>query len=237
MYTFKHALVQEAAYDSLLKRTRQQLHSRIVDVLVKEFSERAAAEPEVLARHAELAGRIDEAIASYQRAGQQAQARSAYAEAIRYLRQAIALLATQPESQARDAREIQLQLLLGGALTIARGPAHADVEVAFERARVLCEGVGDARQLGIALNGLVDFFKGRGQLERVCVLSVRMLALAEQSGDKQTALMGHLQVGVAEYYQGKFASSLCHLEAPQALYQPERMPSSGNHMVFALKNS
>src|SRR5499427_9239846 len=75
-YTFKHALVQEAAYGSLLKRTRQQLHGRVVEVLVERFAERVAAEPEVAARHAEAAGRSDDAISYYGQAGERAQARS-----------------------------------------------------------------------------------------------------------------------------------------------------------------
>ena len=90
-YTFKHALVQEAAYESLLKRTRQQLHGRVVDVLRERFPERVAAEPEVVARHAEAAGRSDDAITYYGRAGEQAQARSAHEEAIGQLRKAIVL--------------------------------------------------------------------------------------------------------------------------------------------------
>src|SRR5262249_57991177 len=103
-YAFKHALVQEAAYESLLKRTRQQLHSRVVDVLLAQFPERAAAEPEVVARHAELAGRMDDAITYHQRAGEHAQARSAYKQAIGHLGYAISLLATRPEGGGRDTR-------------------------------------------------------------------------------------------------------------------------------------
>src|SRR5215475_3983794 len=80
-YTFKHALLQEAAYGSLLRRTRQQLHGRVIDALVAQFPERAAAEPEVVARHAEGAGRSDEALIYLQRAGQQAQNRSAHGDA------------------------------------------------------------------------------------------------------------------------------------------------------------
>jgi tetratricopeptide (TPR) repeat protein len=143
-----------------------------------------------------------------------------------YDAQAIALLVTQPESGARDAREIPLQQSLGTSLIAARGFGNADVEVTFERARVLCEAVGDARRLGFALNGLAEFFIDRGQLERACVLGARMLAVAEQSGDKQLMLMGHYQVGDGEYFQGKFASSLDHFEAARALYPPVRMPAA-----------
>src|SRR5215470_13628229 len=127
-YTFKHALVQEAAYESLLKRTRQQLHGRVAEVLVERFPERAAAEPEVVARHAERAGRPDEAVTYYQRAGERAQARSAYEEAIGQLRRAIALLETRPAGVERDARELALQLALAGSLIAARGYARAETE-------------------------------------------------------------------------------------------------------------
>jgi class 3 adenylate cyclase len=207
-YTFKHALVQETAYGSLLKRVRQQLHSRVVDVLEKEFPERVAAEPEVVARHAELASRDDEAIALYRRAGQQAEARSAHAEAIRHMRHAITLLATQPESRARDACEIPLQLALGLSLMVAAGFGfgHADVEIAFERTRFLCEAVGDIRRLGYALNGLAEHFQSHVQLERVSQLGGRMLAVAEQTGDKQIAVMGHYQIGLAEHQRGKICA-------------------------------
>src|SRR6185369_15536361 len=98
----KHALVQEAAYESLLKRTRQQLHGRVVDVLRERFPERVAAEPEVVARHAEAAGRSDDAITYYGRAGERAQARSAHEEAVVHLRHAIAIVATRPQNRDRD---------------------------------------------------------------------------------------------------------------------------------------
>jgi class 3 adenylate cyclase/tetratricopeptide (TPR) repeat protein len=221
-YIFKHALIQETAYQSLLKRTRQRLHGRVVDVLVAAFPERAAAEPEVVARHAEVAGRIDDAIAFYQRAAERAQARSAQEEAIRHLRHAITLLAPQPDSRERDARETALQLALGGSLMAARGYTHPEVEVAYERARVLCEAVGDARWLGFALSGLATFCHNYGQIERARALAVRVLAIAEQTGDEELALKGHLDVAAAELYQGKFASSLAHCEAVRTLYEPGR---------------
>ncbi len=219
VYAFKHALVQEAAYDSLLKRTRQQLHGHVVDVLMATFPETAAAEPELLARHAEAAGRIGEAIAAYQRAGGQAQSRSAHEEAIRHLRKAIILLASQPEGMERELLEIQLQLTLCQSLTAAKGYAHVEVEVAYDRARVLCETTGDAR-LGFALDGLALFALNSGLVERACVVGARMLTIAEQTGDRHLAVSGHFDIGTAETYQGKFASALAHLETGQALYSP-----------------
>jgi class 3 adenylate cyclase len=221
-YTFKHALVQEAAYESLLKRTRQQLHSRVVDVLMAEVPLRAAAAPEVVARHAEVAGRIDDAITYHQRAGEQAQARSAHAEAIAHLRHTIALLATRPEGGERDTREAALELTLAGSLVPARGFAHPEVEVAYERARALGETAGDARQLGLALSGLSSACSTRGEVQRGGALAARVLAAAEQSGDQELALLGHVGLAFDEYYQGKFASALAHGEAGRRLYEAGR---------------
>ena len=221
-YTFKHALVQEAAYESLLKRTRRQLHGRVVEVLLAQFPERAAAEPEVMARHAELAGQTDEAITYYQRAGEQAQARSAHGEAIAQFRKAIALLPTQPEGAQRDTHEVALQLLLGGSLIAARGFAHPEVEAPYERARALCEAVGDAGRLGIAQLGLAYFHYNRGDVERGRALAAEVLALAEAEGSVELLVMAHLNVAEPEYYQGKFVSSLTHCERAFALYDPAR---------------
>jgi predicted ATPase len=142
--------VQEAAYQSLLNRTRLQLHARVVDVLVVDFPERVATEPELVARHAEAAGRVDDAVACLERAGEHAQARSANEEAIAHLRHAIALLATRPESVERDGREAALQLSLIGSLRATRGNAHPETEAAYERA--VAAGLAFAAQTGQRLN-------------------------------------------------------------------------------------
>jgi tetratricopeptide (TPR) repeat protein len=217
-YTFKHALVQEAAYESLLKRTRQQLHGRVVDVLTRN----AATEPEQLARHAEAAGRIDEAIASYRRASEQAQAHSAFEESIRHLRRAIALISAQPEGGERDAREVPLQFALGDAVSAARGYTHPEVQAAFERARSLCEAVGDAHGVGWALAGLAEYLMACGLVERAGVFATRVLEIAEQTHDTDLALRGRIDLGATELYEGKFTSSLAHLSAARALYDPGR---------------
>jgi hypothetical protein len=220
-YQFKHALIQDAAYEALLRSRRRQLHSRVVEVLLAQFPERAAAEPEVMARHAELAGQTDVAATYYQRAAEQAQARSAHGEAIAQLRKAIALLATQPEGAQRDTHELKLQLLLGGSLIAERGFAHPEVEAPYERARVLCEAVGDAGRLGIAQLGLANFYN-RGEVERGRALAAEVLALAEAQGSEELLVTAHQTVAEAEYYQGKFASSLTHCERAFALYDPAR---------------
>jgi class 3 adenylate cyclase/tetratricopeptide (TPR) repeat protein len=217
-YTFKHALVQEAAYESLLKRTRQQLHGRVVDALAAD----AAVEPELVARHAEAAGRTDDAIAGYERAGEQARARSAYEEAIRHHRQAIALLAAQPAGRERDAREAALQIELSNSCAATLGYACPEVEAACERARALYDAVGDAYGLGWALSGLATFSYNAGHVERAEVLAAQVCAIARDVGDAALLHRGQLSLGIAGGYRGVFASSLAHLEAALRSYEPGR---------------
>jgi class 3 adenylate cyclase/tetratricopeptide (TPR) repeat protein len=217
-YTFKHALVQEAAYESLLKRTRQQLHGRVVDVLREQFPERVESEPEVVARHAEAAGRSDDAVTYYGQAGERAQARSAHEEAIGQLRKAIVLVETRPADVKRDARELSLQLTLGGSLLRARGYAHPEPAAAYERAATVGVSADDAVGLAMARMGVAICCFTRGEIERGRVLAAEVLAAAEARGDQ--ALLGNTNVAVPEQYQGKFASSLAHCERAIAHYDP-----------------
>jgi class 3 adenylate cyclase/tetratricopeptide (TPR) repeat protein len=240
-YTFKHALVQEAACESLLKRTRQQLHGRVVDVLQQTFPTRATAEPELVARHAEAAGRIAEAVACYQRAGERAQARSAHEEAIRHFEHAIELLVTRPEGRERDVSEAALQLVLAESRAVALGYTSPAVEAAHERARVLCEAVGDARGLGFALSGLAVYSYNSGQAERAFGLAARALANAQQIDDEELLLRAHCDYGLVQVYRGEFASALSHLDAVHVLHRPgvgRAVPSAtGNPGVRALSAS
>src|SRR5262245_47335354 len=219
-YTFKHALVQEAAYESLLKRTRQRLHGRVVDVLIERFPERVAAEPEVVARHAEAAGRPDDAITYYDRAGEQAQAGSAHEEAIGQFRNAIVLLEARPAGAERDARELRVQLALGASLNAVRGFSHAETGVAYERALVLAAATADGPRLGLARGGLGHVYYNRGEVERGRALGAELLADAEARGDREQVQMGHNAVAIPEFYQGKFASSLAHCKRALRLYEP-----------------
>ena len=240
-YTFKHALVQEAAYESLLKRARQSMHGRVVDVLLDRFPERAAAEPELVARHAEAAGRVAEAVDCYERAGERAQSRSAHAEAIRHFQHAIAILLTRPASRERDAREAALQVTLAESRTVALGYTSPEVEAAHERTRALCEAVGDELGLGHALSRLGVFAHNSGDTERACLLGAQALAIGERIADPGLLLKAHCDLGLTEVYRGKFASSLAHLETALGLAQPDvaraNLFASGNPGVRALSAS
>jgi class 3 adenylate cyclase/tetratricopeptide (TPR) repeat protein len=220
-YLFKHALLQEAAYESLLRETRQQLHGRVLDALLERFSEHVTAAPELAARHAEAAMRTDAAIEYYQRAGSHAQERSAHEEAVGHLRRAIELLGPD-DGVERDRLELSLQLALGASLTAVRGYAHPERRVAYERARVLGEAVQDPTPLGQALIGVSISECTGGAMETARSVAARVLTSAEERSDDELALHGHCQVALPEYYQGRFGSSLKHCERAIALYDPPR---------------
>jgi adenylate cyclase len=172
----------------------------------------------VVARHAEAARRSDDAIAYHGRAGERAQARSAHGEAIGQFRKAIVLLETRPAGAERDARELMLQLALGGSLIAARGYAHPDTAAAYERPAALGAAAGDAASLGMARMGLAFCYVSRGEAERARVLAAEVLAAAEARGDREQAILGHAHVAACAHYQGKFAPSLAHCDRAIALY-------------------
>jgi len=235
LYTFKHALIQETAYQSLLKRTRQQLHARVAQVLQERFPERVAAEPEVVARHADAARLTGTAVTYYQRAGEQAQERSAHEEAITQFRKAIALLGTLPAGPERDTREVGVQMALSKSLVAARGYAHAETEAAWERARVLGEALGDSAAVAEALCELAGLYANRGEPDRSVALAQRVLAVGEETRNRSLILLGTIPTALANHYQGCFASSLAHWERVLALYDPAYDRGlTGNWRVGAL---
>ncbi len=143
-YVFKHALIQDAAYQSLLKSTRQQYHQQIAQALQEQFSETREAQPELLAHHYTEADLVAQAIPYWQKAGQRAIERSANAEAISHLAKALELLKTLPDTSERVRQELSLQITLGPALVILKGMAAPEVEKVYTRARELCQQVGEA---------------------------------------------------------------------------------------------
>lgn len=178
-YTFKHALIQDTAYQSLLEKHRKAHHARVAEVLEKQFPEEGESRPEVLARHCEHAGRIDDAIAYYQRAGERATERSANAEAISQLQRALDLLSTLSEA---DARELELQLALGIPLIAAKGWASAETGRVYKRALELAERIGEGSELVNALGGAVAFHVARSELDIASSLVDRLLELATRLG-------------------------------------------------------
>jgi len=210
-YTFKHALVQEAAYESLLKRVRQQLHGRVCDALQATDGDGAHAHLEVLAHHAERAGRVDEAIDHLERAGFASQHRTAHGEAARHFERAIAVLATQPESIERDAREARLQYALGISCAASAGYGSAVRRAAFERTMVLAERAGNWRTWVVAATSVASSDTGNGHYERARALTEKALH-AEGADETERTLLASVALTTVDHWQGRFHSSLRHAE-------------------------
>src|SRR5919106_1858682 len=146
-YVFKHALIQDAAYASLLKSTRQQIHQRIAQVLEARFPALVETQPELVAQHYTAAGCAEQAVAYWQRAGQQASDRSAYLEAVSHLTTGIELLKTLPETPAHTQYAVTLYIALGAALQITKGYTAPEVEQAYTQARAWCQQGGETPEL------------------------------------------------------------------------------------------
>src|SRR5262249_50656814 len=158
-------------------RTRQQYHQRIAQVLAERFPETAETQPELLAHHATEAGLAAPAVGYWYTAGQRAHERSAHVEAIGHLRKGLALLTTLPDMLAQRQQELDMQITLGAALTATKGLTAPDVEAAYQRARELCQQVGETPRLFPVLAGLVRFYIGRGELQTAQELGEQMLSL------------------------------------------------------------
>jgi class 3 adenylate cyclase/predicted ATPase len=211
-YSFKHALVQDAAHGTLLKSRRQQLHARIAKVLKEQFPATAESEPEVLAHHCAEAGLADRAAAYWHEAAQLALARSAAAEAIAQLTRGLELLQSLPDRPERDRRELDLQVALGGASLAAKGWGAPETGRAYARARELCERLGEIRQLFPVLWGLTVFHINRGEPSAGRGVAEEMLRLAEGQDDVAVQMASHRALSAASYHLGEFASTRGHLE-------------------------
>ncbi|WP_437594082.1 protein kinase domain-containing protein [Sorangium sp. So ce1000] len=218
-YAFKHALVQDAAYQSLLRSTRQVYHARIAAVLAERVSD---TPPELLARHYTEAALIGPAIAAWQRAGEASLFSSAHAEAISQLSRGLELLKQLPETNERTRDEITLQTTLGVPLMITRGYAAPEVEAAYARAHALCREAGSSPQLFPALWGLWIFFHVRGDYALAEQHGEQLLALAESTGDAGISLGAHQALGATRFLRGHLREAREHFNKVLALYDPAR---------------
>src|SRR5215813_13112855 len=197
-YTFKHALIQDVAYQSLLRSTRQHYHQRIAQVLAARFPAMVETQPELLAHHYTAAGLIAEAVPYWQRAGQRAIERSANVEAIAHLRQGIALLTTLPDTPERVQAELTLQTTLGPALIATRGIAAPEVAATYNRARELCQQAGDTAELFPVLWSLWLLYLGRAEHETAREFGEQCLSLARRFDDPALFLKAHQALGLSE---------------------------------------
>jgi class 3 adenylate cyclase/predicted ATPase len=212
-YVFKHALIQDTAYQSLLKSTRQQYHQRIAQVLEQQFPETVDMQPELLAQHYTEAGLLAQAIPYWQQAGQRASERSAYLEAISHLTKGLELLNTLPDTPEHRQQELGVQTTLGWALSATKGLAAPEVAVAYHRARALCQEVGETPQLFPVLQGLVPFYVNRGELQTARELGEQMMSLAQRGHDPAHLANAHIMLGgSALFFLGELGAARTHLE-------------------------
>ncbi|MCZ6874743.1 MAG: AAA family ATPase, partial [bacterium] len=221
-YIFKHALIQETAYQSLLKSTRQQYHHRVAQVLATQFAATAETQPELLAYHYTEAGLSEEAFGYWQQAGQRASERSAYVEAIAHLNKGLEVLKTLPDTPARAQRELDLHTILGPALTNTKGPGAPEVERVYARARELCQHVGDAPQLFPVLWGLWSFYLARGEFQTAREIGEQLVSLGEHLQDPALLSPAKRALGNTLLWLGEMAPACTHLEQGIAVYDAQQ---------------
>jgi class 3 adenylate cyclase/tetratricopeptide (TPR) repeat protein len=210
-YLFKHVMVRDTAYGSLLKSRRRELHRAVAAALTDKFADQATAEPALLAYHLTEAGDADRAAAAWQQAADRSAARGAFAEAASHYSRALDLLRTTPESDRRNERELALLVALGSVLTPTRGLASSEVENIFLRARELGERLGRVRSATIL--GLWQTYLTRGRLAAAQSLAEQRLEIAQREGAPLSLCWGHFALGATLLHRGMLPGSLTHLRA------------------------
>jgi class 3 adenylate cyclase/predicted ATPase/DNA polymerase III delta prime subunit len=223
-FLFKHALVQDAAYGTLLRGKRQELHRRVAQVLEEEWPETAEAQPELLAQHCAQAGLVERAINYYARAGERAVARSAMAEAIAQLTRGLELLKRLPDAAPRWRQELELQIALGRALIVTRGYAASAVGETYARARALCEQLDRPPQIVPVLYGQSVHHLLGGPLRLARELAADLLQQGEDSVDAAVTVMGHRLTGVTCFHLGELLAARTHVEQALARFDPAHRP-------------
>ncbi len=228
-YIFKHALIRDAAYLSLLKSRRNFFHERIARVMDAQFPEIRATQPELLAHHYTEAGLADPAADCWQRAAQRAIERSAYLEAIHHLDTALRLNGTLPVTGQTTRRELLLLTSYGLALTPTRGYAAPELQETYARAHELSRQIGEEPEIFPLLNGMWSFYLVRGKYQSARELGEQMLRLAAKTESPVALIQANRALGVTLLYSGELESGLAHIETANAGYDPER------HRAFAFR--
>ena len=240
-YLFKHALVQDAAYGTLLREPRRALHARIAETLEREFVEISEAQPELLARHCTEAGLIEKAAALWGEAGQRSLERSALAEAAEQLTRALAQIASLPATPALRREQIKLQVALITPLIHVKGYAAQETKAAAERARLLieqAEALGEPPEDQLLLFSVLYGFWAANIVAfngDICRdLAAQFLALADKQGTTVPLLMAHRVMGISLVYTADIAEARSHLEQAIALYDPaEHRPLTSRFVTDA----
>jgi tetratricopeptide (TPR) repeat protein len=230
IYAFRHALIQDAAYDSLLKSRRQELHTKIAWVIEQRFPNIKMTEPEVLAHHLTAAGLSEAAIPLWQAAGELALKRTALTEAIAHLNRGLDLVPTLPWSSERDAGELELRTRLGTAWMALKGWADPDVWASLHPALALAKTLERHDALTPIFWGLTSNVHARGRIADALRLVEEMLGIAEATGDTDMLVTGHALACTCYYWVGEHIRVLEHADKVVDLYDGE----AHRHLADAL---
>jgi class 3 adenylate cyclase/predicted ATPase len=219
VYEFKHALIRDVAYQSLLRATRRAHHQRIAATIEARFPQIAEKEPEYLAHHFTEAQLVTKAIQYWQVAGNRAKQRSANLEAIAHYSKALGLTASLPEA-SRDSIERSLRVALGPALMATKGGASRDVQENYARARELAERADVGREMFPVLFGLFRYYVLRAELQTAASLAMQLLDLARSEKDSGLLIEGSLAMGAAVFWMGDTATAAKHFSDALNTYSP-----------------
>lgn len=220
-YAFTHALVQQTAYDSLLREPRRRLHRRCAEAILRLHPQAASSEPEILAHHCDEGGETLEAAHHWLRAGQRAQLSAANAEAAGHFQRGLDALARSGLAAAEAELEFRLQLGLGQAAYVLLGPAHAKTVAAYARAQTLVEAVRDPAQRGQTLYGIFSGYHFASKLDLAEAPARRMLALATEENRPGDLCQAHRMLGYIAFFRGRHDQAIEHFEALARAYRPE----------------
>jgi class 3 adenylate cyclase/tetratricopeptide (TPR) repeat protein len=230
-FVFKHALLRDAIYDSLLRSRKQQIHSDIAAILESDYPELVESQPEVLAYHHQEAGNHQRAIRCWLDSGQRALAHSANVEAIASFRKALQLLNALPETADRIKQEIEIQLALGIPLIAVQGYASAETREAFSRARILCLKLGDVPEYFQALFGLWGHAWMSGKNDDALRMADEFVSRARASSEAVPLMVAHRVMGSTLLTSGDFQSSADHFENAIRLSGQGKQPLYNLYMV------
>jgi predicted ATPase len=220
VYSFKHALVQDAAHASLLRTTRQQLHAQIAEALETQFPELMETQPELLAQHYAEAGLLEKSVVYWGKAGRRSAARSALAEAAAQFQKALEQLTLLPDTSERMRQELKFHSALGAVLQAIKGYAAPETGQAYARARELWKQLGSPSGFLEVPYGLSRFHMGRGELDLAWGLDEELMRVSRRRNDVPGLILGHNSLGRNLFLGGRFAPSRSHLEEALTLYDP-----------------
>jgi class 3 adenylate cyclase len=226
-YTFKHSLVQDAAYGTLLRSRRQQLHARIAATLEVQFPEVVVTQPALLARHCAEAGLMEKAVAYWLKAGRQAMAGSAMTEAVAQLRKGLDVLAGLPDGPRRRQQELDLLLAIRPALAFTKGISAPDVGEAIARARALAEQLDQPEYVVRLSFGQWAFHLGRSEHKLALSFAEQIEKIAEARNDVRVQLRGHRANGMTRLHLGDFVAARALLEQCHGLADAHRGIGAG----------